>query len=432
MAGSERPPEMELLAGLRAVDAIAGAELLYKLRSDAAGGRVLLSLSARLIEGGRWPWLNALLGGFAGLNLICRLSVPRASCSVLLMSATTNNRRQLEKVEETLADFDPKWMEVLPRREPSRVFYALREVLAHPGTSFRVLRLLSRLMEGKRPLHAIGLARYVVTNLGMRRALRRIDPDVVVVSNDHTPACVGVAAAARAQGRRTAYLQHAHVSPLFPPLNFSLSVLDSRAALDIYEAKGPRRGHVVFKGVDGDSLPIRLRKFTESDPKLTIGIVVNNSCPNPSLVEGLSRLLGDKRVERLFVRPHPASPLSWYDNLPAGVELRMPQEPLAEVARHADLIFAGNTSAVLEALKSGAPTILWESIDQLADDYYGFVRYRLVPTISDPLSLSLAEVCNFFSGDWPVRMRYFDASYMNENAADLRGAFLDLLKSSRP
>ncbi len=425
-----RPRETELLVGLRAVDCISGNALFHRFKSEAAHGRRFLSLGARAIKSGRWPWLMALMGGLAGFNLVCRLSLPDKRSRVLLMSATANNRRQLKKVEDALPDMSPQWMEVRAKRSVSQVSYALWEVVRHPSTSIRVLRLLSKLMVHKHPMHAIDRARYVVANLMMRRALRQLDPQIVVVSNDHTPACVAIAAAARAQGKPTVYLQHAHVSPLFPPLNFDLNVLDSQAALDIYEARGPRRGRVIFKGIDGDSVPLRLKAMSEPVSDLTVGVVLNNSRPQAGLFKGLAGLVADERVSHVFVRPHPASPVGWYDDLPEGVELRMARAPLAVDARNADLILAGNTSAVLEALKAGAPTVLWESIDNVASDYYGFVAHRLVPTTSDPAALSFSAISAFFSGDWTERMRYFDASYMADEAVDLRAAMLEILERS--
>lgn len=428
MQRTVRPREIELLVGLRAVDCISGNALFHRFKSEAAHGRRFLSLGARAIERGRWPWLMALLGGLAGFNLVCRLSLSDTQGRVLLMSATANNRRQLKKVEDALPDMSPQWMEVRAKRSVSQVFYALSEVARHPAISIRVLRLLSRLMVHKHPMHAIDRARYVVANLMMRRALLQLDPQVVVVSNDHAPACVAIAAAARAQERFTVYLQHAHVSPLFPPLNFDLNVLDSQAALDIYEARGPRRGRVIFKGIDGDSVSLRLKAVSEPVSGLTVGVVLNNSRPQAGLFEGLARLVADERISHVFVRPHPASPAGWYDALPKGIELRMALGPLAEDARKADLILAGNTSAVLEALKAGAPTVLWKSIDNVASDYYGFVAYRLVPTTNDPAALSFSAISAFFSGDWTERMRYFDASYMADNTVDLRAAMLELLE----
>lgn len=428
MEQPRRPREIELLTGLRAVECISGTASVQSRRADAARERGFLSMALSFAESGGRPWLTAFFGGLAGFNLVCRLSIPDRPCQVLLVSATANNRRQLRKVESALPDVSLQWMELGTKRNVASVLYALCEVVTHPGTSFRVLRLLSRLMARKHPMHAIDLARYVVANVMVRRALRRIGPKVVAVSNDHTPACVAIAAAARGQGRSTAYLQHAHVSPLFPPLNFDLNVLDSQAALDIYEARGSRRGCVIFKGVDGDSVPLRLKLLAEPKARLKILVMLTNAPPRSALFEGLARLVSDERIANVAVRPHPAAQSSWYDDLPDGVRLHMAHSSLADEARKADLVLAGNTSAVLEVLKTGTPTVLWESIDDIANDYYGFVAHRVVPRTADPASLSFVEIVAFFSDDWPERMRYFDASYMDGEVADLRSAMLDLMR----
>src|SRR5690606_18182252 len=53
-------------------------------------------------------------------------------------------------------------------------------------------------------------------------------PKNIFFSNDHTPAARALLIAAKDLSIKTIYLQHAAVSTIFPPLNFSLSLLDGQ------------------------------------------------------------------------------------------------------------------------------------------------------------------------------------------------------------
>src|SRR6185503_18005142 len=66
------------------------------------------------------------------------------------------------------------------------------------------------------------------------------------------------------------FISHAYPTPLSPPLDFNLSILEGNAAVDARRQKGPVKGDVLLAGLEGESAPIDPRRFERPEPAIGI------------------------------------------------------------------------------------------------------------------------------------------------------------------
>jgi len=230
---------------------------------------------------------------------------------------------------------------------------------------------------------ALWAFRLIIRNIMMaNELLRRYAPKILLVSNDHSAAQRCLIGVAHLTGVRTAYLQHASVSTLFPKLDFDYAFLDGEKALNIYaECSGSpqsaicRRPVVFLSGQKKAVAPHDLRRTRE------IGLAINNLDPAGNICSLLSRLCAAGHIVTL--RPHPqhdasslATILEHIETMGGGATLSNPQTEMARdyVAR-ARVVVAGNSSILLEAALAGTPAIYYDMAGRIEyNDYYGYVR----------------------------------------------------------
>ncbi len=68
-----------------------------------------------------------------------------------------------------------------------------------------------------------------------------VSPRAIVQANDHSPARVALSMVAKALGIPRIYVQHAEVSPAFPPLDMDHAVLRNARSLATYPRSAPSR-----------------------------------------------------------------------------------------------------------------------------------------------------------------------------------------------
>src|SRR5690606_36287416 len=91
--------------------------------------------------------------------------------------------------------------------------------------------------------------------------LKKHQPKAVVFANDHNDDARAMLLAANKLNIPTVYIQHATVSTAFPPLEFSLSLLEGRDALEKYQQCGPVMGEVKLIGMPKADTFMQFRNF---------------------------------------------------------------------------------------------------------------------------------------------------------------------------
>lgn len=217
-------------------------------------------------------------------------------------------------------------------------------------------------------------------------------PKLVIVSNDHNTSNRCLRLVAQINGVKTLYMQHAHVSLLFPPLNFDYALLDGMNALDVYtKCFYSNRGFYKTKQnvpkcnvfLSGQKKQIEIIKVNSHIKNFTIGIGVNSLDDFSKLKETLEDL-SCKNVY-IIVRTHPNQSAEFTTSLNTYIHKNQyikwsnsTVDTLENFLSSINCLIASNTSLHLEAALCGLTTFYLEMSNHIQyPDYYGFVKNGL-------------------------------------------------------
>ena len=209
------------------------------------------------------------------------------------------------------------------------------------------------------------------------RAISDLQPSSVIVSNDHTPFCRALMHACLTAGVPVIYLQHACTVEDFPPLRFSLSLLDGQETLDKYAAGGMGIfGATKLVGASRfDGLLDKMRRGTKIQ---RIGIPFSRGA-QPEEIETMARAISDRFPDiTVTLRPHPADQRTFPSGFNQFVISNSKQEKVLDFIAKQDLIIADDTSTHLEAIFMNVVSWYFQMSAADSHDIYGFVRNGLI------------------------------------------------------
>ncbi|WP_052592244.1 hypothetical protein [Aureispira sp. CCB-QB1] len=215
---------------------------------------------------------------------------------------------------------------------------------------------------------------YIFKSVGQYEAclqfLKKYKPEYIVFSNDHTTFPRALLMAAKTLEIPTIYIQHASVTPYFPPLDFDLSLLEGQATLDQYQSNGRVNGLVKFIGMPKFDSYINCRNTKIRVQNIG---VCSNKMDEQVVVETFLRELSNTfPTITITFRPHPADDTSF--NIPNKVLRSTKEENAFDFLKKQDLIIAGNTSIHLEAVLLNVVSIYYEFIP-FEEDIRDMYRY---------------------------------------------------------
>lgn len=399
--------------------------------------RVVYGLHARL--GGTWA--STLLVSCYGLASFLRVAPsPNRAARVLVIATHENAQSQVARVVSWIGADECGWVrtELRALLRPSGLagFGALMS-RKHLRRALRVIRAIDRrhgFLVSCRAAAAIAWYARAKSILDTHR------PGAVLVSSDSHPEEIAFVAAARALGIPQVFISHAYPTPLSPPLDFSLSILEGEAAVQSRGRKGPIRGEVLLAGLEGDSAPLDPRRFERSNP--VIGIFPPKALSWPTLAAIVDDCRRHFRAAQIVIRWHPSmlAPPRLREILTdrSGI-LESPRTAcLPDVARLCDWVVADENSNVhLPVLKLGIPTVAVSGLGvypQSRSDLYGFVAAEIIfPPVMSIRDVNATALTAFFSGHWSTRFNRYDASYLRSKAAigtEVRAAILGLFEAT--
>jgi hypothetical protein len=393
----------------------------------------------RLLRG---TWGSTLLiGVFGAASFLSVGSAANRAARVLAVARHENARRHVDRV---FAWIGPEHCDLLPTRVRDlvglSVLSRMAALLSSPRRLVTALRVIRRIDRRYGFLVSSRASAALAWYARATAILRDCRPDAVLVSSDSNPEEVGFAAAARAFGIPQVFVSHAYPTPLSPPLDFSLSILEGEAAVAARERKGPIKGAVLLAGIEGDSAPLDPRRFERANP--VIGIFTSKALSWPTLaavVEDCRRHLHSRQIvirwhPSMLERPRLAEVL---DDVSDIVETPR-SAALADVAQLCDWVIADENSNVhLPVLKMGVPTVAVKRLGVYPAsraDQYGFVDGGIVfPPFESIRDLRADTLIAFFSGGWRTRFAQYDASYLRPREAvgtDVRNAIYGLFEQA--
>lgn len=214
-----------------------------------------------------------------------------------------------------------------------------------------------------------------------RLMLKKHKPKVLVVSNDHNMMPRTFVKAAKDVEINTVYIQHAAVSDIFqfPPLNFDYSLLEGEDTLDKYNSFGRSSSRVFLVGMP--KLDKYFKDINNRASVQTIGICTNALDDLVSVESVCEKLCGKFSNINFVLRHHPAErQKKKYEALCARLGI-LYSNPLHAGAfaflQNVDLIIAGDSTIILEAMLLNVEPIRYSFSDKVTDQY-GFIRDGLV------------------------------------------------------
>jgi len=250
------------------------------------------------------------------------------------------------------------------------------------------------------------------------RKLRFYKPLAIVFANDHNADARAMLLAAKTLGVKTIYIQHASVSPIFPPLAFDLNLLEGQDALAKYKACGPIQGQVQLIGMPKADTYIPQRNRSKYIKTVGIGC---NLLDDPQEVEQLLRKLSVALPEITFIlRPHPRDTrdLAAFVTIAGNIKLSDSHtEPVFDYLQQLDVQVSGTSGIHLEAVLLNVWSIFYNfKAKQQLKDYYGFVEHGLVDVVDSPDELLMLLNRHLHNRPQVVeRARYYNATVGTAN-----------------
>ncbi|CAK6712086.1 conserved hypothetical protein [Vibrio harveyi] len=336
---------------------------------------------------------------------------------------TVNQKNSLEKISNK---FENKGQSVLRFSFNRKMIRDRYELMAFSITdvlfaiTFLFLRLpsiVTQLRKTSDPLLLIksNLLKYIQLYFYasfFSRNLEKNKPKVIFISNDHNGEHRIIIYIAKLYNVKVAYIQHAHISPLYPPLSMDMAFLDGRKSLDIYSKLAKEQGRTsIYLTGNQKKLP-RLNRISRLEEIKTIGIAVN-------LFDNLHRveLFLESIPENISVnvRFHPTQDVNFMDCLIkkfgkiSNFTFHKAQDvSITTYFKKVDILFAGESSIHLESALSGVISFIVNFTDVDFKDFYGFfsggicLKYELATFRSNALDLSFythntEKICQYSS-----------------------------------
>lgn len=255
------------------------------------------------------------------------------------------------------------------------------------------------------------------------RVLSRTSPEFVITANDHNVPNRCMLAVAHHLGIKTAYLQHASVSNIFPALRVNYAFLDGQYALDTYrqcESNQPntRRNVPVPEVIlSGQKKHLRIMRNSNAD---AVGVALNALDDSAAAIEFIKALVAEGVNVRLRWHPGqaPRDTQAYRDTFGRGerVTLSDPkQETISDFMEQISWLIAGSSSIHLEAAVAGVVPIYYELTPPESSDYYGYVKHGLAQ-LADSVEgvLELIKLKHERQSPNEGAVRYYSSTYLTE------------------
>jgi len=258
--------------------------------------------------------------------------------------------------------------------------------------------------------------------------IKKYNPNVIFISNDHYPSSRGLIIAAFKLGIKCVYIQHASVSKLFLPIFNSHSFLYGRYSLDVYSSAGKSSGAIYLVGNHNlDSLESYLSK----EKKHTVGIALNLLDSEEGTIKVIKFLRQNFPDLNILLRKHPRDKRSLQISNFENIEFSLEPEPLNFLAQ-IDVLIAGDSSIHLEAVFSNVISIYYRfnKNSKLKYDYYDFLKNDVVYEAKN--SNTIGEfISMFYQGKLQSKRnnaKYFEQSIDSDYEFNVTSKIIEIVK----
>lgn len=241
-----------------------------------------------------------------------------------------------------------------------------------------------------------------------KKTLTSEKPKLMVFSNDHNYDSRALLMACTELNIKTVYVQHASVTPLFPPLSFDLNLLEGDDSLNKYKQCGSISGKTQFVGMPRFDKYFHLIK-PEQRTVATIGVAFN-MIDHLDSVYKILEYLSTQTNYSITYRPHPreARNLERFREL-KRIKKSSDSETAFDFLKKQDVLIGGSSSILLEACLLNVIPIYYH-FESAFNDVYGFAQNGLAHTLNQISDLD--EILNEYKKTINVRAKakYYNAT----------------------
>ena len=298
---------------------------------------------------------------------------------VLILSDTVNQHQALAPVEQSLKKMNERvsWCEEKRMFRSSSHFSQAKIFIQ----AFWKIRRYSFLRNAGS--HGVAKVYFFLSEMAYYRTkLEETEPQSILISNDHNPSMMAIQYAAHLVGVPVDYVQHAHVTSIFPePLYLRNIFSDGKVSSQIYEGLTPRNciaQTYSFGPVRFEQQYLNMLADDNSVERRLIGLALDFEC-SILCERGLTNIsmIPEKEINiRFHPRTNSKKKLEIQETLhAAGLKLRVFNESSPDgFLRNSEIIFGGESSIILDAaLFNCVPVCL----SKQKEDYYGFIKAGL-------------------------------------------------------
>ena len=266
-----------------------------------------------------------------------------------------NERREIARLKHMIPERD--WTELMFRWRLAPIAAAVRQLLktivADGRRAGRLARTLRRRYGVFHAFRAMELVAYYCRYRDLFAARRF---QLAVMSSHSNPHGIALNLVAKQCGVPIVLITHGMPIRPIARLDYDLAIVEGEASRQMYAAAACGMDRVVIKSRRLDYAPMRIPLPVSA---LTAGLFLSKDPVEAQVVRCLSLLLADSRVGRVVVRPHPVNLWSgldaWLGSLAERRVVIRSSGALVDDLRLCDLVFAGNSTVLLDAVIGGRP-----------------------------------------------------------------------------
>ena len=422
-----------LLAGVRALLTCDGGEVVKGILEFVLSQRRWVRLLRRALRGAETTSFAIVVMLLNAVRCYAGLSTA-GDGDAIVAARRPNERRAVAELGRMLPG--RRWTEVVFRWRLVTVAAALARLAP---TIVRDGRRTARLARRVRRRYGVFAALRVLELLAYYRRYLELfasrHPRLAVMSSHSNPHGIALNLVAHRVGVPVALITHGMpVSPI-ARLDYDAAIVECEASRLVYANAGCRMGTVVIKSRTRDHAPMRTPFRTHG---LTVGLFLSKDPAEGQVMSCLRALLGDRRIAKILVRPHPVN--LWrglgrrIGSLDASrVQLRS-SALLADDLAPCDLVVAGNSTVLLDSLVAGRPAGYVRGFDHGPYDVQSFVRDGLVYELTGFRPIDYDAVAGFYARpEWPRILReYADVDRDEQAVASEVRAATNLLTVAAP
>ncbi|WP_254277424.1 hypothetical protein [Halomonas sp. 3H] len=233
-----------------------------------------------------------------------------------------------------------------------------------------------------------------------------------IFANDHTDISVALSMVMKLQNVPRIYVQHAEVTKDFPALDFEISILRNKKSLDTYAEIGKIEGAVYIIPREGKAASFEEITYALPD-KVKVVIYLSSTFLKDKLEEVVHLCQSNTDVESVAIKKHPRSKESDFAFLNGSAYVH------DVVPEYGHIALVPNSSVVIDLLHVGVKVYQLFELDNIREDYYGFVKESLTPRVAISQLKAGFWKSDFYNDDWLDRFEAYDPSISDHWKEDL-------------